>query len=259
MTREFFGIGKGRSERGGFQLSKGLDAFSGPIDNGVKFPQTAAQWVELGVASPDLLYTFQEASGNIVEQITGTYNLVPNGTWAYQEALSSPFSRLALLGTEQSGKYMGVTLGSEFDITAGESFAVLIYVEMPTPTSLSRAIGGVDDRDVSCRIDTVGTPQLYIDDGVTSGADDTHDDSALHPFLCVINRATGFTGLYTDLESVEETTDPGAIVLSDTLTGVGDLGVLGQCGAHHYALMAVWHDVDFDETLLELLGWTLAY
>ena len=234
-------------------------------DNGIYFPQTAAEWEALGLTAPGSLWTFQESSGNIIDQIGSNDLDTITGTWAYETALTGAFSRNGLAntsGANQDACQRETPSSPDFSIAAGESVAMLVYWETTTNNaSASQAIAALDlGTGFSTRLYAGNERmQLKIDGQNEIGATPTDytETSDMHAMLIVVNRVSGFTGCYTDLETFEETVDPGALTLVNM--GLGDISTAAACVKGTFALMAAWHDVAFDESLLETLGWSLPY
>lgn len=249
---------------GGGLLPRVVNGVEVATDNGVYFPEAANQWSALGIAAPRNLYTFQESSGNLMDQI-GTLDLtkttVGTGVFTYESALGGSFTRngIKMGGTANLDGAQFAANDTGLNISESESFAVLAYVRNPTIAGfhayqmwsfLQLGFRLYESNGNYYRLDA----HINIDGGIAP------DDDTLRPILCVVNRATNFTGFYTELEAIEGASDPGALGGNGAMF-IGFNGTANATQDFTCGLAAVWHgaDAELDETLLETLGWSLAY
>ena len=108
--------------------------------SGKYIPQTTAEWNALGVTSPNAIYGFQDASGNIVDSV-GTATLTVTGAGAtYQTAVAGWTSKSVSVGN--AATWLAATTDASLPDTSTTSFMCILYIKMATVTS-SRAILGI--------------------------------------------------------------------------------------------------------------------
>jgi PKD repeat protein len=215
-------------------------------------PTEESHFTTLGLAIPDYIWTCDEASGDLIDKVTGLA-LTAFGTPSYQQSVSgwsAPF-----VGVDGSAGEAFASVAAGTDLAAGESFAILVIGVPDTPAAglTWTTAGGGTDRTLINASGLVFTQH----NGVlsSSGAQD-HTTGAVHQFLWYRDATANLSGTRTDLEHIPGTHDESAS--SDQRTGVGaPAGAATSC-AGKVVLVCVWKDAnaeqDWDAYLATMRG-----
>lgn len=232
-------------------------------DNGIYFPQDNSEVQGLGVTAGSAIYPFQEASG-LPQDVIGARDMQfdVGDAKIYQSSLGGGFTRVGVKFNEATGTHSfrkDLSGGNLLSISAAESISALLYMRVVSP-ALDSAVFGLAStpNPLSVEFKADGSMTTRIGAQLTDSVSDAYGDDALFPLLITVNRSTGYTGAYTDLEAWETATDPGALTLNRITFGRG-IALNSGPPEVTFGLCIIWHDVALDETLLETLGWTLAY
>lgn len=228
--------------------------------SGIYFPETAADFLRLGIGAPSHLYLCQESSGDIIDQIGGV-DLVNAGTGTYQHAMDS----LTRVGVRTQSNFYGTI----DQVSATESLAMLIVSDMAPASSLVEgtlaAIGDRFEFEVFCTFGTGtanGQAKAWVQNNAygTVGAINppAGSDGITNVALLIMNRATAKCWLLTDTATIELNAAPLAQAVAGTQIAIGEsfspsTGCKTPC-----AYFAVWRG-PVAETLgratLDALGW----
>ncbi|HKP07589.1 MAG TPA: hypothetical protein VJU58_10095 [Microbacterium sp.] len=231
---------------------------------GIYCPATAAEWTTVLTAAgdatggPSAVYTFQEASGNLVDQV-GTFTCAVSGTGLAYQVTESGWTRKAITTTEgASGLFLNTDAGLP-DISTN-SCLVLTYVR--TVSSISRrSIFGLGPAGSRCSAErelTTGVPVIMDFPQQASGTIDP--SGVVRPWWLQINQAASFAGILTDQEK---------IVPSWSGTAAGKrltYGILqNNCSTAAYLYSAVFFNAAAEKSLAAIksisqtLGWTIPW
>ncbi len=218
-------------------------------------PQTAAEWTSMlagsGINNPFLLYRCQEASGNLVDSITGTAAMVPTGSPGYRQAVSG-----------WSSKAVHVTngncfFGSDSSLPDVSSTSMMLLAWVKTPTNFGAgtyalAFGGTYHHQVGWFGSTGGGGTLHVGAGFTtsggfsSGVVQGSVDQRAQVLPVIVQwvHGTATITVQTSLETVQ------AAGVTSTPTGKelmfgADNGAITDLGEDLEILYAaVWHGAD---------------
>lgn len=199
-------------------------------------PTTADHFTELGLNTPDILFLFQEASGNLSPTI-GTNGLTANGTGhLYQQTVSgwSSFS-VGLDGLSVTQNWL--TSSTEYDVPAGNSYAVILYASIAAPPTSTRfLIVQGSGNDIRQNPDgTIQTRHGAVNS--SSSANNYSNISTMHQFGWYRRADTDVSGTETDLESLVGTHNESAY--SGFERGIGTMSAF-EPPASRYNWMAIW-------------------
>ncbi len=106
-------------------------------DGGLYLPADAAEWTDLldgtGIANPDSLWTFQQSSGDVVDEI-GSRDLVAAGTPTYQQSVPG-FTRKAISFDDGSTDRFSTTIPS-----GATGYVSLVIARMRSAPAATRSI-----------------------------------------------------------------------------------------------------------------------
>jgi len=225
-----------------------------PIDNGIYFPETAAQWNELGLPAPDALWLCQESSGNLVDVING-YVLTAAGTPTYQQSLGGSFARKGVGLTAGTSQQFGNSAGI-FPIGATDSimiYTVLTFSAGANNRQILHFAPGVEGRirhTLTERLDSSLNGNLV-------GTGSVDHSGAAFGLVYSLNKdpAVEENVIETSLESIPLTYDGGALT-GDLFALGADTSEIAMSGV--IAMVAVWYqgNAEFDPTsVLSYTGW----
>jgi uncharacterized repeat protein (TIGR01451 family) len=222
--------------------------------SGIYTPATAAEWTNLGLTAPDLLWLMQEASGTLAETITGTVSLASSGTGlSYQNAVTG-WSRKSLKTTSATAGRWSSTNSALPDVST-TSCLLLIYGQVITCDTNGRGFCQLGTT-TSGRVDTVTTP-TYRAVSAANTLTASNAATAVEPIVLKVDRTNSVVTMYTLSEKKTPT-------FGSTMTGKG-LYVGGNASissANQYLYGAAWtgsHGEMSDATvksMLQTLGWT---
>lgn len=150
---------------------------------------TEAEWVANGY-SPKNLYTFQEASGNILDQI-GTGPLVTAGAPMYSQAVAG-WTRAGLRFTEVAGQRATATANVP---EAADDVAVLAYMTMSAAGD--RDLLGFGTGAFFLSSLNIGDNLEWRVDGSFGSSGSSYLNDGVVPLLLVNNRDAGTARIYT--------------------------------------------------------------
>lgn len=174
-----------------------------PVDDGIKFPNLAAQWVSLGFSAPDLDWEFQEASGNLVDEVAGAI-AAPVGSPGYQQTIAA-FTRKAVRITSGADGYF--SNAADFDPGTG---AFLVYMVVEFTGSSGFSIASSFDGSTSHKIQMRNSGFIFGQLGAQTTGDVAvaHDDGNAHGIVFARDITGNELTIDTDLGSGTPATAP---------------------------------------------------
>jgi hypothetical protein len=170
----------------------------------VAFPKNGTEYGafraanSLAVATPNSLWTFQEASGNILDKI-GALNLVAGGTPNYSQAVAG-YSRVAV-GFDDASSDKAVAASGSGPNPTTTSQTWLYFALMPATPGTTRAFVGINQAFTAARctalhLTTSGGMRLNV---VTNNTDDaTNHSSQVIAVAVKYDRTNSVAALYTN-------------------------------------------------------------
>jgi hypothetical protein len=227
------------SDGGDVPITWTVDATSG-----IALPADSTEWDDfraaelLAIATPGHLYTCQEASGDLIDQI-GAVPLADAGTPLFQQAIAG-YDRDAVRMDANTDRFSSASVPSPY----ATSVVMLMLVSLPAQPGANLVIGGP-------HINGSATGGLFVSHASANGsifirvngntATGTLDHSSgVHPILVKYDRTNSVARVYTDLEKIS----PAYQALSGAFS-VGGLGsTAGNVSFCGLLYAAVWSGAD---------------
>lgn len=184
-----------------------------------RVPQSAADFVAIGVTAPTDLYLMQEASSNLADSLAAALTLTAAGSVAYQQAVTS-WTRKAVQTAETAGQKWTVNSGSGPN-PASTSVAFGFYFTLTGTPGGTRDVAGIQGAN-GVKVTCNGSRQLIVNClSVTTTGASAYTAGTVYRAILVYNRTAGTVKLFTDLETITGTYGAGAV---DGVKGFGNLG-----------------------------------
>jgi uncharacterized repeat protein (TIGR01451 family) len=229
----------------------------------IQVPVTAAGFASVTGRTPTHIYTCQEASSNLIDQV-GTENLIAS------TAAAAPLYQVPITNWTRKGVGFSETSGQKCTLATGHgpnplntAVAMLAYVRVRTVIA-TRTILMIEDAGASNRImASMNTGGVLVTNCMAAAANAgtvDHRDTNVHPLLLAVDTANTFVGRWTDLEADIGTygATPGDAVKGIGAVG-GGLSFVGE-------VLGVWILEGANaqiatnaaaKTFLQSLGWTI--
>ncbi len=222
----------------------------------IYLPQTAAQWVAIGLPAPNHLWLCQDASGNLAAAI-GATTLTANGTPLYQQSVAN-WAAKAVGTVDNTASQRFASAGAGLDYASGESVAWLTLAAVSVSTGTRRILPIAADGS-GIRITSGGLPQTVHGGVVQAGAAD-HRSALVRPWLWYRNATTNVSGSMTVLESIVGTHEEAASAAQSK--GIGAVAATTAPTAS-FVLVAFWKGADAEtiaaKATLTTLGYSVAW
>lgn len=206
----------------------------------------------LGMNVPNFLFLFQEASGDLFPTIgSPAAALVAEGTGqSYLRGVAGWASKsVGLDGASIAQNWLSAS--TEYDVVAGESYAVILYAAIAAPAVATRfLIVQGSGNDVRQNPDgTIST----MHDGVNSSSsvNNYSDINTIHQFGWYRRGDTNVSGTITDLESLVGT--HGELAYNGFERGIGTMSAFAPPAAR-YNWMAIWKGTNAEFSMASYLS-----
>jgi hypothetical protein len=213
-------------------------------------PASSAEWTALmtsagfGGAAPDYLWSFQQASGSIIDDIGAEDLTVAGGT--YQQAVTG-WTRKAWKTTD------GAAESASGPTTQTGSVLVLAYIAIANTPAAERTVMYVNANKLNWDL----TPNYQISAGSTVDGAAVHG-TTVHPVVFRCDEGNSITAIYTDLEKIVP-------VHASIDTAIFFGGAIQAAATASYVYAAAWVGVPAQisatniKTLLTTMGWSPAF
>lgn len=220
----------------------------------VYVPASGADFTALGLPTPGHLWLCQDTATGAAPTI-GTVTLAENATPLYQQTVSG-WTRKFLGTTEATVSQRFASTSAGLNVSAGQSFAFLVYASVDIATTqrrwLGRALNGIRLNNG----DTLAT----VHGGVSANGVETYTGATVYPWLWYRNATTDASGTMTNLEHVVGTHDESAI--SAVLFAFGP-DASNAAATARYGWAGYWVGADAEtiaaKATLTALGWTVGW
>jgi hypothetical protein len=257
MSRFGLNLGLELGPQAAAALSSGFAGVTRDALSGQYFPADATEWTTFlaaaglsgAIAVPNSLHGFQDASGNITDQI-GAFPLVPqNGTPAYQQSISG-YSRKAVVVTDgvqylratsaslpdpATSSYFGLVVAK---CAAGTGSIVLIYATSNEPSISAASVNRLRVNSSSTQLQGTGAVL-----------------NTVLPFSLRYNKtASTVTGF-----SADEKLSPAFTAATGKQIQIAQQNAQSTLyAAHWFGANAEISDANY-KALLQALGWTITW
>lgn len=223
----------------------------------VYVPESARDFVILGLPITDFLWLCQDGSGSLVNVIGASASMSPNLAPLYQQAVSGWNRRFA--GTvDGTPEQRFATFAASLDLAVGESYAVVAYASMSSANS-GRVLQAQGFNN-SIVLQTNNT-LLTIHNGQTGTLAGNYDNAGLvHPLVWYRDCAANVSGAKTDLAQTTATHNASAQVGQPR--GFGGAGGGDPVPTTRFCWYAVYKGINAEgdfKAYLQRLRWPLSY
>lgn len=231
--------------------------------SGKATPRDAQEWGEflaansLSLAPPNALWTMQEASGNLADQI-GSASLKPNGTPGYGQAVPG-WSRLAI-GTNDGdvgARFFNTTDATLPDVGATSITVLLYYATTSVPAQTRNVLfAGCCAVSALAHVDVTSSNQLSVTVATTTVTGNVDHGAEVVPLILQLDSVHGTQRVITHRETIDV---PYTNLTSSRGIFIGSAGAAAPNGRWLY--MAAWYGsaAEMDkatlDSLIDALGW----
>lgn len=233
--------------------------------SGIYTPATTNEWNSVltaaGISSgaPSALHLWQEASGNIIDQI-GTFTLTASGSVRTYQVSVSGWSRKAVTNTTDGGTTAFQNTDAGLPDLSAASMATIAYILFPTVapaaartlisqgTSATRADASITTAPV---VRGISTPT-----NITNGVSNPVGASTVRPVVVMSNKTGSIARVYTNQDKISPTF--GAVAGKNLLFGSGAIAGGYMYSATFFNTAAELTDGQW-KSLLTTLGWSIPW
>lgn len=225
-----------------------------PIDgpDGWFRPVKQEHFSVLGMNTPNFLFLFQEASGNLLPTIgSPAAALAASGTGhSYGNGVAGWASKSVGLDGATTAQNWS-TFSTEFDVVSGESYAVILYAAIASPPTSTRfLIVQGSNNDIRQNPDgTIITRHGGVNS--SSSVNNYSNINLMHQFGWYRRGDTNVSGAETDLESLTGTHEE--LAYNGFERGIGTMSAF-EPPASRYNWMAVWKGTNAEFSMASYLS-----